>query len=99
MLTWAVTAKTAARYTNAAERFVQWVTDTGDDAATAADFDALLVEYCQFLFESGHGKSLASMTLSGLLHFCPWLVHELPIWHVVHSRVGPSVARRCRGHQ
>lgn len=79
MLTWAVTAKTAARYTNAAERFVQWVTDTGDDAATAADFDALLVEYCQYLFESGHGKSLAAMTLSGLLHFCPWLVHELPM--------------------
>ncbi len=79
MLCWAVAAKTAARYTSAAERFVRWAADMGEEAATAADFDALLLEYFEFLYETGKGRSLAAATLSGLLHLCPWLVNDVPL--------------------
>ena len=72
-------AKTAARYTRCAVRFVHWVRDNGDDAESAHDFDGLLVEYLQYIYEQGFGKSEGVNALYGILNRAPWLKEHLPM--------------------
>jgi integrase len=92
MLGWAVKPATARDYTKAARRFIAWAGDNGgDDAVTGDDFDGLVVEYFQSLYLAGEGRSHAARTLSGLVHFAPWLVHQLPM----ARRALKGWTRRC----
>ena len=60
-------------------RFVHWVRDNGDDAESAHDFDGLLVEYLQYIYEQGFGKSEGVNALYGILNRAPWLKEHLPM--------------------
>jgi hypothetical protein len=78
MLSWSVTPSTIKRYHQHVREFVHYCTiNQEEDPTTEQLFDELLLDYIHHLYESGLGKSKASMTLYGIINILPNLKDHL----------------------
>jgi integrase len=79
MLQWSVTPKTAIRYQQHVKEFLTYcIIQEQEDFTDEQEFDDLLLDYIHHLYESGRGKSKASMTLYGIINVLPNLNGKLP---------------------
>jgi integrase len=78
MLQWSVTPSTIKRYRQHVREFIQYCIDNEEeDINNEQQFDDLLLDYIHHLYESGLGKSKASMTLYGIINLLPNLKDKL----------------------
>ena len=79
MLSWSVSQQTAKRYKQHVKQFIDYcILQQEEDITDEQEFDDLLLDYIHHLYESGHGKSKASMTLYGIINVLPNLNGKLP---------------------
>jgi integrase len=84
--------QTVVRYKKAVNRFIEWCSTTKQDARNYDEFDDLLADYLQNMYEEkqGKGKQLAKETLYGIYMYMPRANDKL----YVSNRL---VNRWCRG--
>lgn len=79
MLSWSVSPPTAKRYRQHVKQFIDYcILQEEEDITDEQEFDDLLLDYIHHLYESGLGKSKASMTLYGIINVLPNLNGKLP---------------------
>jgi len=84
--------QTVARYKRAVIKFLEWCATTKQDARNYDEFDELLADYLQNMYEEkrGKGKQLAKETLYGIYMYMPRATDKL----YVSDRI---VNRWCKG--
>jgi integrase len=77
----AVKPKTKKQYEQAVEQFLSWKHSVELSCDTAADMDAALAEYCEYLYtrDISGGKGKANYALAGVLRAMPEWKHSLPL--------------------
>jgi integrase len=78
LLELAVSPATLKGYRAAVLEFIQWMCDNDEDADDEDEFDEVLLDYIQQLYDDGRGKSAAKDTMNGICLYLPQLRHMLP---------------------
>ena len=73
-----VTAGTLQRYGRAVREFLGWVADNGDDANDEYEFDELVLNYIQDLYDEAEGRTRAEATLYGITFYLPGMKGRFP---------------------
>jgi hypothetical protein len=82
-----VTKRTETRYTTACTKFFQWLSLADRSIPDAmADFDDILAEYIEHLWEDGAGRAESSYVAAGLQHFVESVKGNIPCtWRLAHA--------------
>lgn len=80
-----VQPSTAKRYRHAVSSFFLWCQSLSHVLPSSlVEFDLLVADYINALWEEGEGRSLAANVLSGLQHYRPFLRRNLPCaWRLI----------------